>query len=198
VVSKPTEENRAADRNLVRGLKRGDQEAYRVLVDRYQKRVFGIAYGITLDREASLELAQDVFLTVFRKIDSFREEASLATWLHRIAVNLSLNRLRRWKRRLRRWHQPLETEEGYTSGEIRDRETPERRLRQKEFAGHFEAQLKALPHNARAILVLKETEGLSYDEIAAILNISKGTVSSRLFYARKRLKEAMQEYLEKE
>jgi len=198
VVSKPTKKDTQGERALVERLKNGDAEAYRTLVETYQARVFNIAYGITLDREASLELAQDVFLTVFRKIDGFRSESSLATWLHRITVNLSLNRLRRWKRRLRRWHQPYETDDGHTVEWQQDSETPETRLRKKEFERHFQTQLERLPEKARAILVLKEAEGLSYDEIAHLLKLKKGTVSSRLFYARRKLKAAMEQFMEEE
>ena len=86
--------------------------AFRLLIRTYQSKLYSIAYGITLDREESLDIVQDVFLKVHQKIHTFREESSLSTWLHRITVNLCLNWKRRWTRRFRWHHQPLERQEG--------------------------------------------------------------------------------------
>ncbi|MBW2318491.1 MAG: sigma-70 family RNA polymerase sigma factor, partial [Deltaproteobacteria bacterium] len=84
---------------LVSSLKERQEEAFRILVRQYQGRLFSIAYGITLDREESLDIVQEVFLRVFKKIHTFREDSRLSTWLHRITVNLCLNLKRRWRRR---------------------------------------------------------------------------------------------------
>ena len=111
-MSNKTNVTRWDEERLISFLKEGHEEAFRVLVRRYQKKLFGIAYGITLEREESLEIVQEVFLKVHQKIHSFRGEASLSTWLHRITVNLCLNWQRRWKRRLKWHHQPLERDDG--------------------------------------------------------------------------------------
>jgi len=177
---------------LVALLKEGSEAAYRQLVRRYQDKVFRIAYGITLDREESFDICQEVFLQVFRSIASFQENARLATWLHRITINQALNWKRKWKRRFRWHHRPLEAQSGVDSPEMgSDAYSPERRYREKELESRFKEKLGSLPEEARAVFVLKELEGLSYDEIAERLNIKRGTVSSRLFYARRRLKEAL-------
>lgn len=188
------EENTAYpdEARLVSLLREGSESAYRTLVRQYQDRVFKIAYGITLDRDESLDVCQEVFLQVFRKINTFRADARLSTWLHRITVNQALNWRRKWKRRMRWHHHPIESENGTTLRELgTDEHNPENRFREKQLEVRFEESLAALPEEARAVFVLKEVEGLSYEEIADRLNIRKGTVSSRLFYARRRLREAL-------
>ena len=187
----PTDETK-----LVALLKAGDEQAFRILIRQYQSKLYSIAYGITLDREESLDIVQDVFLKVYQKIHAFREESSLSTWLHRITVNMCLNWKRRWMRRFKWHHQPLEKEAGGDYPELGTTETvPETLYEQKELQKILWEQLKGLPEEARAVFVLKEMEGLSYDDIAKILKIKTGTVSSRLFYARKKLKKGLQNIL---
>lgn len=188
--------SRQDESGLVRRIRDGEEGAFSELVGLFQEKLFRLAYGITLDREESQDIVQDVFLKAFRGIDSFQGHASLATWLHRITVNHCLN----WKRRLRRrfkWrHQPLEPEEGGERPELAtEADNPDRQYGEREFLDVFEKHFKSLPEEARAVFVLKELEGLSYDEIAANLGIKVGTVSSRLFYARQRLRDAMTPYL---
>jgi RNA polymerase sigma-70 factor (ECF subfamily) len=185
------------EKRLVLSLKEGQEEAFRILIRRYQGKLFGIAYGITLDREESLDIVQDVFLKVYRSIHKFRGESSLSTWVYRVTVNTCLNWQRRWKRRFRWHHRPLERDETGASSELRTDDHDSGKLyEQKELERRMWDNLKTLPEEARAVFVLKEVEGLSYDEIAETLNIKKGTVSSRLFYVRKKLREALGEYLE--
>ena len=182
---------------LVSLLKQGQEDAFRVLVRRYETRVFSIAYGITLDREESLDIVQEVFLKVYQNIHTFREESRLSTWLHRITVNLCLNWKKRWKRRFRWHHQPLERDQsGNDLKSGTEAHYPDALYEKKEFEKIFWDRLNELPEKTRAVFVLKEVEGLSYDEIAKTLGVRTGTVSSRLFYARKRLKESLKQYLE--
>ena len=174
---------------LVARLKKGQQAAYRVLVRRYQERLFNIAYGVTLDREESLEIVQDVFFKVHGNIHTFKGESKLSTWLRSITLNQCRNWRRRWKRRFRWHHEPLEKEGGGDNPELgTDTESPEALYEKKELGKLLHEGLKTLPEDARAVFMLKELEGLSYDEIARLLEIKKGTVSSRIFYARQRLK----------
>jgi RNA polymerase sigma-70 factor (ECF subfamily) len=187
------------ERRLVSGLKKRQEEAFRVLIRRYQDKLFSIAYGITLDREESLDIVQEVFLKVFQKIHTFREESRLSTWLHRITVNLCLNWQRRWKRRFRWHHQPLQREGATDRPELATNDDyAEAPYERKEFEKVLWEGLKALSDEARVVFVLKEVEGLSYDQIAKTLKIKKGTVSSRLFYARKTLRGFLRPYLEGE
>lgn len=158
-----------------------------------------MAYGITMDVEDSQEIVQDVFLKVFRKIKQFKGQASLSTWLYRITVNLSLNRIRMWRRRLRRFHRPLEMEDQGEPAELSEKtESPENLYREKEFEAAFQQEIQKLPRLTRTIYVLNEVEGLSYDEIADVLKMKRGTVSSRLYYAREQLKTALKDRFEME
>jgi RNA polymerase sigma-70 factor (ECF subfamily) len=195
-VSNQSHSDFSDEHRLISGLKKGQEEAFRVLIRRYQRKLFNIAYGVTLDREESLDIVQEVFLKVSQKIDTFREEARLSTWLHRVTVNVCLNWQRRWKRRLRWHHQPLEQDE---SGHHRELGTndyhPQTLFERKESEKILREGLRGLSEQARAVFVLKEIEGLSYDDIAEILKITKGTVSSRLFYARKALRASLKAYL---
>ncbi len=191
---KPEDEDR-----LVALLKEGNQAAFRLLIRTHQSKIYSTAYGITLDREESLDIAQEVFLRVHQKIDTFRGESSLSTWLHRITVNLCLNWKRRWARRFRWRHQPLERNEGGDYAELGTSDTaPETLYEKKELQDIVWRHLKKLPEEARAVLVLKEIEGLSYDDIARTLNIKTGTVSSRLFYAREKLRKGLEKSLNEE
>jgi len=187
------------DARLIPLLKKGDEEAFKILVRQYRERLFRVAYGITLDREEALEIVQDVFLKVYENIHKFREESKLSVWLRRITVNLSLNWKRRWKRRFRWQHQPLEDDEKGDYPELgTDEYHPGRLYQKKELENLLWKNLKALPEDARTVFILRESEGLSYDEIADALNIKRGTVSSRLFYARQKLKESLKEYADGE
>ncbi|MBL7225869.1 MAG: sigma-70 family RNA polymerase sigma factor [Desulfobacteraceae bacterium] len=200
MVSNKADEDLWNEERLVALLKEGHEGAFRVLVREYQERLFNIACGITSDREESLDIVQEVFLKVHRYINStFDEKSKLYTWLYRITVNECLNWHKRWKRRFRRQHQPLETDEdGYLSELGTDDFAPDTLYQEKEFEKAFQEALKGLGKNARAVFVLKEVEGLSYDEISGILKIKRGTVSSRLCYARKNLRKSLEKYLDKD
>jgi len=196
-VSDEVDKHLGDESTLVSLLKQGQEDAFRVLVRRYETRVFSIAYGITLDREESLDIVQEVFLKVYQNIHTFREESRLSTWLHRITVNLCLNWKKRWKRRFRWHHQPLERDQsGNDLKSGTEAHYPDALYEKKEFQKIFWDRLNELPEKTRAVFVLKEVEGLSYDEIAKALGVRTGTVSSRLFYARKRLKKSLRQYLE--
>ncbi len=178
---------------LIERLRKGQEEAYRVLVREYQSRLYSLACGITLDREESQDIVQEVFLKVCSNIKGFRGKSSLFTWLRRITVNESLNWRRMARRRFRWKHQPLETEGTEVRPELKSEDSgPEAMYQKKELEKTLNKGLNSLPEEARTIFVLRELEGLSYDDIAAQLNLKKGTVSSRLFYARQRLKEFLE------
>lgn len=177
------------EKDLVVRLKKGQEAAYQMLIRQYQAKLLYIAYGITLDSEESREIVQEVFIKVFKSIHSFRGDSKLFTWLRRITVNESLNWQRKLKRRFKWHHQSLEKEDTYDIVEDKsDMANPELLVEKKELKKDLEAGLKSLPEDARTVFILKEVEGLSYEEIARILDIQKGTVSSRLFYARQKLR----------
>ena len=190
------EKSRQDESELVHRIRAGDETAFSEVVGMFKEKLFRLAYGITLDREESQDIVQDVFLKAFQAIDTFKGQSSLATWLHRITVNHCLNWKRRLSRRFKWRHQPLEADEGVEQPELAtEADNPDRQYGEKEFLDLFEKHFKSLPEEARAVFILKELEGHSYEEIAAQLGLKVGTVSSRLFYARQRLKDAMTPYL---
>ncbi|MBI9089638.1 MAG: sigma-70 family RNA polymerase sigma factor [Desulfobacterium sp.] len=180
------------EKELIKGLKQGQERAFSRLVHRYRDRLTRVAYGIVLEQEESLEIVQDVFVSVYKNIDSFRGESGLSTWLVRITINLSLNWKRRWKRRFRWGHHSLDSQAFVKATEKRV-ETPEAQYRGKELEARTMDAVAKLPEKTRAVFVLNTLEGLSYGEIAQALDIKIGTVKSRLFQARKSLSKAVGE-----
>ena len=187
------------DQELILRLQRGDEWAFQLMVRRFRKKIFSIAFGITLDAEESQDIMQEVFLQVYRTIGNFRGDASLATWLHRITVNRSLNWKRRWARRFKWLHVSTDSTDGQPAVEPEsDLPSPEIRVANAQTRRQIDNALKMLPDQARTVFVLREIEGLSYEEIADAIGIKLGTVRSRLFHARKRLKEILQPLMEEE
>lgn len=183
-----------SEADLVERLKKGQQWAFNTLVNTYQARLLKIAYGITLDREESLEVVQDVFISVHKNIATFRQEAGLATWLRKITINHCLNWKRKWKRRFRWHHQTIESETDVTLLEENLKsQNPERLIREKQMETQVMDAIKKMPEKLRTVFVLSTFEGMSYAQIAKTLNIKSGTVSSRLHSARTLLMEGIKQ-----
>lgn len=173
------------EEDLIRRLKQGQQWACNVLVDLYQERLLKLAWGITLDQEESREIVQDVLFTAIKKIDTFRGESGLWAWLRKMTINAGLNWKRKWKRRFRWHHTPIETQTMIPAqGNEARRATPETLLQEKQEQKAVADAVARLPENVRTAFVLCTFEGLSYQEIAQVLGIKQGTVSSRVFRAR--------------
>jgi RNA polymerase sigma-70 factor (ECF subfamily) len=167
----------------------GDESACTELVGDHQRMVVQLAMNLLGDRDEALDLSQEVFLRVFRTIHRFRGQSSLRTWIYRIAVNQARNRHRFWRRRHRADQVSLD-EHLATHGDFVSEgdATPERVLAQKELAARLQAALDRLPFDQRTAIVLREIDGLSYDEIAFSLGVAVGTVKSRLTRARHALR----------
>lgn len=177
---------------LIKALQNGDEAAFEVLVQTYRKKLLNIAWGITQDREESLELVQDVFVLVYKNIDQFRGDSGLFTWMRKILVNTCLNWKRKWKRRFRWHHQSIELYEGVLLPGVESYgDNPESEYLHEEFQDMIMCRVKALPEKIRTVFVLKTFEKMSYDEIAKTMGIKKGTVSSRLYHARKYLSDGI-------
>jgi RNA polymerase sigma-70 factor, ECF subfamily len=179
---------------LVQRCAAGEQLACTELVAEHQRMVVQLAMNLLGDRDEALDLSQEVFLRVFRTIHRFRGQSSLRTWIYRIAVNQARNRHRFWRRRHRAdqvsLDQHLEVHGDFLSGR---ESTPDRVLAQKELAERLQQALDRLPFDQRTAIVLREIDGLSYDEIAFSLGVAVGTVKSRLTRARQALRHELRE-----
>jgi RNA polymerase sigma-70 factor (ECF subfamily) len=174
---------------LVQRCASGDEIACTELVGDHQRMVVQLAMNLLGDRDEALDLSQEVFLRVFRTIHRFRGQSSLRTWIYRIAVNQARNRHRFWRRRHRADQVSLDEHLATHGDFISEGEaTPERVLAQKELAARLQAALDRLPFDQRTAIVLREIDGLSYDEIAFSLGVAVGTVKSRLTRARHALR----------
>ncbi len=168
----------------------GDEDACTALVEEHQRMVFQLSWNLLGDQEEALDLSQEVFLNVFRTLPRFRGQSALRTWIYRIVVNQACNRQRWWRRRYRGAQVSLEAHVD-THGELSsplDDCAPEKQLRQKEQVARVWDALARLPFDHRTAVVLREIDGLSYDEIAYSLRIAVGTVKSRLARARQLLR----------
>jgi RNA polymerase sigma-70 factor (ECF subfamily) len=167
----------------------GDETACAELVAAHQRMVYTLALHLLGDRDEALDLSQEVFLRVFRTIGSFRAQSALRTWIYRIVVNQARNRQRWWRRR-RRGEQVSLDEHLQHCGELesKDEVLPDRLLASKETAARIWEALDRLPFDQRTALILREVDGLRYEEIAFSLNVAVGTVKSRLTRARQALR----------
>ena len=175
------------DRDLIAAVIRGDEAAFGQLVERYKERVFRLLGRYCRDAVECEDLAQEVFLKVFRKLHTFKHDSQFFTWLYRVTVNAATDHISRASSRRLRLVEDTEIFERGDEG----RESPTAPL-EKEEAGKVTREIvQQLPEKFRTILVLREFEGFSYTEIAEILEIQLGTVESRLFRARKRFRDAL-------
>jgi RNA polymerase sigma-70 factor (ECF subfamily) len=167
----------------------GDEVACAELVAAHQRMVYGLAFNLLGNRDDALDLSQDVFLRVFRTLSSFRGQSALRTWIYRIVVNQARNRQRWWRRRHRAEQVSLdEYLRNFGDLEARQDILPDRLLASKETAAKIWQAMDRLPFEQRTALILREVDGLRYDEIAYSLDIAVGTVKSRLTRARQALR----------
>jgi len=167
----------------------GDEAACAELVAAHQRMVYGLALNLLGDRDEALDLSQEVFLRVFRTLSSFRGRSALRTWIYRIAVNQARNRRRSWSRRHRGDQVSLD-EHLVKFGDLESKQDilPDRLLASKETAAKIWQALARLPFDQRTALILREVDGLRYEEIAFTLDVAVGTVKSRLTRARQALR----------
>ena len=180
--------------SLVQRCAAGDEVACTDLVAEHQRMVVQLAVNLLGDRDEALDLSQEVFFRVFRTIHRFRGQSSLRTWIYRIAVNQTRNRHRFWCRRHRGDQVSLDAHMAAHGEFLSSREAgPDRVLAQKELAARLHRALDGLPFDQRTAIVLREVDGLSYDEIAYSLGVAVGTVKSRLTRARQALRLELRE-----
>ena len=173
----------------------GEEVACAELVAGHERMVYTLALHLLGDRDEALDLSQEVFLRVFRTIGGFRGQSALKTWIYRIVINQARNRQRFWRRRRRSDQVSLDqhvAEHGDLS-QPGDGTSPHRALARKELASRLWSALNDLPFDQRTVIVLREIDGLSYEEIAFSLGVAIGTVKSRLTRARQELRVQLRE-----
>ena len=185
------------DRALVRTAQKGDAAAFRTLVERYQRRIYQLALGMMKDPDEAMDIVQETFVRVHRYLPSFKGDSAFFTWTYRIATNLCLDASRR-KNRTERVELDESNEAELEAGMDPPSAAlagPQRAALNQELKGKLDEALAGLSENHRAILLLREVEGLSYEELSKVLGIRKGTVMSRLFHARLKMQSKLREYL---
>ena len=183
------------DRELVESARKGDREAFRTLFERYHRRAYALAFGVLRNQDDALDVVQDAFIKAHKYLDKFEGNSSFYTWLYRIVMNLAIDHLRK-HRRVR----PVELDEQHLEESSGGDDSllpkmlggnPGRALLDKEIRERIDRALAELSDNHRAVLVMRELEGLSYEEMAQVMGCSKGTIMSRLFHALKNMQKRL-------
>lgn len=190
--------DREIDQLLVERVQRGDKQAFGLLVAKYQRKLMRLLSRLIRDPAEAEDVAQETFIKAYRALGSFRGESAFYTWLYRIGVNTAKNHLVSQGRRA-----PTSTEfdseeaEGFEEGEqLRDINTPERLLMTKQIGQTVEEAMAALPEELRTAIVLREIDGLAYEEIATVMDCPIGTVRSRIFRAREAIAQRLRPLLD--
>ena len=181
------------EQSLIKRCKDGDFRAFRELMEQYQSRIYSVCYGILRNREDARDVVQEVFIKVYNSLKTFKGESGLYVWIYRIAVNTSVDYYRKRKRKMKIIeHAFKEKKEGPPAIRL---DTPRDVTLNLELKEMVTKAINTLPDKHKGVIILREIEGLSYQEIAKILRCSEGTVMSRLFYARKRLMTVLKKYI---
>jgi RNA polymerase sigma-70 factor, ECF subfamily len=185
------------DRALASAAQNGDRDAFRTLFDRYHRRAYALAFGVLRHQDDALDVVQDAFIKAHRHLDKFEGASSFYTWLYRIVMNLAIDQLRK-RRRVR----PVELDDEAIEG-VDDALLPRvlggnpgRALLDKEIRARIDLALGELSDNHRAVLVMRELEGLSYEAMAQTMGCSKGTIMSRLFHARRNMQKQLSDLVD--
>ncbi|MGB3550186.1 MAG: sigma-70 family RNA polymerase sigma factor [Candidatus Binatus sp.] len=175
---------------LIDRSRKGDSEAFGVLVERYQRRVVGVALAVVHNQDDAIELAQETFIRAFENLAKFESRSSFSTWLYRIAANLAIDFWRREGRHVVLHGEDAENEIGKMPTSQGD---SFKEVSRSELSARLKQALEELTPEHRAVILLREVEGMSYDEISDVLQCPRGTVMSRLHYARTHLRNILKD-----
>ena len=185
------------DQQLVERVQRGDKRAFDLLVLKYQHKILSLVTRFVRDPHEAQDVAQEAFIKTYRALPNFRGESAFYTWLYRIAINTAKNQLASRNRKPREVDASVEDVEFY-EGEhaLKDIDSPERLLLRDEIEATVNQSIQQLPEDLRMALTLREFEGLSYEDIAEVMQCPVGTVRSRIFRAREAVDKALQPLLQ--
>ena len=189
--------DRDIDQQLVERVQRGDKGAFDLLVSKYQRKIFRLLSRLIRDPAEVEDVAQEAFIKAYRALPNFRGDSAFYTWLYRIAINTAKNWLVSQGRRApTSTEADIEEAETFDDGEqLRDLNTPDSMLLTKQVADAVNRAIEQLPEDLKTAIVLRELEGLSYEEIAETMNCPIGTVRSRIFRAREAIAEELRPVL---
>ncbi len=190
--------DREIDQQLVERVQHGDKRAFDLLVIKYQRKLARLLSQFIRDAAEVEDIAQETFIKAYRALPSFRGESAFYTWLYRIGINTAKNFLVSQGRKVPTTVNEFDNEDAENfeeAGRLREVSTPESELMSKQIAQTVNQTLDALPEELRTAIVLREIEGLSYEEIASIMNCPIGTVRSRIFRAREAIAERLRPLL---
>ena len=188
---------KADDQRLVERVQAGDRQAFDVLVLKYQHKIVKLVMRYVRDQAEALDITQEAFIKAYRAIGRFRGDSAFYTWLYRIAINTAKNHIVAMKRRPMEYDLDLQESGGYEPhAQLRDHDSPDRVAQREELRNSLQAAIDALPEELRVAIVLREIDGLSYDEIATAMDCPVGTVRSRIFRARDAIDKAIRSYVD--
>jgi RNA polymerase sigma-70 factor, ECF subfamily len=184
----------SSDWDLVQRARGGDREAFRELVEQYQRKIAALALGMLRNREDALDIVQETFTKAYQNLDRFKGDSGFYTWVYRIAFNLCVDHQRRESKEPRATLDSDDRADGptVTLPDAEGRDQPFERARDAEIGRRVREAIDELTPDHRAVILLREVEGLSYAEISEVLQCPKGTVMSRLHYARRQLQARLQ------
>jgi RNA polymerase sigma-70 factor (ECF subfamily) len=188
--------DKAEDQRLVERVQGGDKRAFDVLVLKYQHKIVKLVMRYVHDQSEALDVTQEAFIKAYRAIPKFRGDSAFYTWLYRIAINSAKNHIVAKQRRPMEYDLDLQESGGYEAhAQLRDNDSPERIAQREELRESLQTAIDTLPEELRVAIILREIDGMSYEEIAGAMDCPVGTVRSRIFRARDALDKAIRTYV---
>ena len=196
--TKPVNPERAIDQKLVEKAQKGDKRAFGILVEKYHKKLTRLLARMVRDQSEIEDIVQDSFIKAYRAINNFRGDSAFYTWLYRIGINTAKNHLVSLGRRPKAMNDvEIEDVENFEDGqELRNLETPENSMMTKEIVTTVNDTIESLPDELKEAISLREMDGLSYEEIAELMQCPIGTVRSRIFRAREAIADKLKPLIE--
>jgi RNA polymerase sigma-70 factor (ECF subfamily) len=188
---------KTSDSLLVERVQQGDKSAFDILVGKYQHKIIKLVGRYVRDPDEAMDVAQEAFIKAYRALGSFRGDSAFYTWLYRIAINTAKNYLAAARRRPEDFNMDLQDPEQYElHGRLSSMDTPEGNVLSEEIRQTVNAAIEALPEDLRTAIILREMEGMSYEEIATTMECPVGTVRSRIFRAREAIDKQLKPLLD--